>query len=539
MKKFTNLMLALSLAATAGAVNIQIDFTPEADYAYPVTGHVEFREGTNDWGNAYPNLYFHLPDRNLDADGNKIVDRCDYSLTISGPDSFVSTATCATTPGADVADSHAWCHNGVIPSGVELSIKVVATVKFVDSSRDNLVEVFNGTFTTPEEPEIDPTKLLFNGVSAANFVRTGSTTGTLDITVNAQYFQSVDYFHVFAVRGALAGENGDQTLGETDINPNDGLTVTLPLENMLEDQTTTVWYKAYAVMKDGSHTNTMQGAIGCNTHLTPKANLVYNLIAGYEANGYIATFNYYIELEDADGLEVEKVRVWADKPGNITFAEANTIMGTLEFPVENEDHGVWFKGQVTFSNGETVTVRPNDFGLTLTKLQTVSVNNFTVDSFELDGTTATVNYTIDASHGDNYRMHLHHFEVYAMVIDEPQQPEEPVMLRPYAVQGAIASVMDDGKSGSLTIEGLPDNSTTKLQLYALPVMHDGSEGTAVAHAGEPLAFSVGNSTTAIESVSTAEGPVEYFNLSGVPVDNPAAGLFIRRQGNSVSKVLVR
>ena len=34
-------------------------------------------------------------------------------------------------------------------------------------------------------------------------------------------------------------------------------------------------------------------------------------------------------------------------------------------------------------------------------------------------------------------------------------------------------------------------------------------------------------------------PVEYFNLQGVRVAEPAAGLYIRRQGNNVAKVMVK
>ena len=37
----------------------------------------------------------------------------------------------------------------------------------------------------------------------------------------------------------------------------------------------------------------------------------------------------------------------------------------------------------------------------------------------------------------------------------------------------------------------------------------------------------------------ANAPVEYYNLQGVRVEEPAAGLYIRRQGNNVSKVLVK
>lgn len=49
------------------------------------------------------------------------------------------------------------------------------------------------------------------------------------------------------------------------------------------------------------------------------------------------------------------------------------------------------------------------------------------------------------------------------------------------------------------------------------------------------------SQSAIETVeiSDEDAPVEYFNLQGIRVDNPSAGLYIRRQGSNVSKVLVR
>jgi hypothetical protein len=43
---------------------------------------------------------------------------------------------------------------------------------------------------------------------------------------------------------------------------------------------------------------------------------------------------------------------------------------------------------------------------------------------------------------------------------------------------------------------------------------------------------------AVDAVDNA-APVEYFNLQGQRVMNPANGLFIRRQGNQVTKVVVR
>ncbi|MDE5554908.1 MAG: hypothetical protein K2J10_06970, partial [Muribaculaceae bacterium] len=53
---------------------------------------------------------------------------------------------------------------------------------------------------------------------------------------------------------------------------------------------------------------------------------------------------------------------------------------------------------------------------------------------------------------------------------------------------------------------------------------------------------VGNSEiSGIESVTNDnnDAPVEYFNLQGLRVNEPSNGIFIRRQGNKVTKVLVK
>jgi hypothetical protein len=54
-----------------------------------------------------------------------------------------------------------------------------------------------------------------------------------------------------------------------------------------------------------------------------------------------------------------------------------------------------------------------------------------------------------------------------------------------------------------------------------------------------LMFDEAVSSVANIAVESAEGNVEYFNLQGVRVANPANGIFIRRAGNSVQKVLVK
>ncbi|MDE5904870.1 MAG: hypothetical protein K2H27_05880, partial [Duncaniella sp.] len=48
----------------------------------------------------------------------------------------------------------------------------------------------------------------------------------------------------------------------------------------------------------------------------------------------------------------------------------------------------------------------------------------------------------------------------------------------------------------------------------------------------------GDDTTSIIGIGadSNDAPVEYFNLNGLRVENPSNGIFIRRQGDKVTKV---
>lgn len=43
----------------------------------------------------------------------------------------------------------------------------------------------------------------------------------------------------------------------------------------------------------------------------------------------------------------------------------------------------------------------------------------------------------------------------------------------------------------------------------------------------------------VEADADINAPVEYFNLQGQPVANPSNGIYIRRQGSKVAKVIIR
>lgn len=97
------------------------------------------------------------------------------------------------------------------------------------------------------------------------------------------------------------------------------------------------------------------------------------------------------------------------------------------------------------------------------------------------------------------------------------------------------------KQGDTTFAGYNQFSIT------LPTEYEGAKFDVVAIIGcyngnlqvQPISIEA-NGSSAISDINIDENaPVEYFNLQGIRVANPENGLYIRRQGNTVSKVIIR
>jgi hypothetical protein len=56
-----------------------------------------------------------------------------------------------------------------------------------------------------------------------------------------------------------------------------------------------------------------------------------------------------------------------------------------------------------------------------------------------------------------------------------------------------------------------------------------------------VVIDVNGTVTGVENISVdnENAPVEFFNLNGVRVSGTTPGLYIRRQGNKATKVVVR
>ena len=87
--------------------------------------------------------------------------------------------------------------------------------------------------------------------------------------------------------------------------------------------------------------------------------------------------------------------------------------------------------------------------------------------------------------------------------------------------------------------------TIKLTDEDVEQLTDGAANQSLMLVGENITVTKvelvpSTGTVGVDNVAVEENaPVEYYNLQGVKVSNPASGIYVVRQGNKVSKVLVK
>lgn len=99
-------------------------------------------------------------------------------------------------------------------------------------------------------------------------------------------------------------------------------------------------------------------------------------------------------------------------------------------------------------------------------------------------------------------------------------------------EGAAATEWPEGLTFSSGYVWTPSQDTNVFFL------ENNAESGPVAFTYAKVVFS--NTPTGINGISSdVDAPVEYYNLNGVRVSEPADGIFIRRQGSKVSKVVLK
>lgn len=93
----------------------------------------------------------------------------------------------------------------------------------------------------------------------------------------------------------------------------------------------------------------------------------------------------------------------------------------------------------------------------------------------------------------------------------------------------------------ITVEGDTYKYTVPAQVLntIITVTPYNAEGEKLADRAASVMLVNADTTGVIDVTVAGEGEIEYFNLQGVRIANPESGLYIRRQGNQVSKVYLR
>lgn len=111
------------------------------------------------------------------------------------------------------------------------------------------------------------------------------------------------------------------------------------------------------------------------------------------------------------------------------------------------------------------------------------------------------------------------------------------------IKGSLPAAMQKGTKYNYTTT-LPLNKVAKIEnCHVVAMIINTSTGQIENAAKVAVEIQTGDSgdddPSGIVELDSSEQPVEYYNLQGVRVENPSNGIFIRRQGASVTKELIR
>ena len=78
------------------------------------------------------------------------------------------------------------------------------------------------------------------------------------------------------------------------------------------------------------------------------------------------------------------------------------------------------------------------------------------------------------------------------------------------------------------------NNNEVMKVFSLPRENN----VVVTDATSKYSFNVESKVTYVSSIAAEEQEAEYYNLQGVKVENPSGGIFIKKQGKKVTKVVL-
>lgn len=478
----TGLLLAAMLAVPSvmQAENLDITFD-QGTYEYPLRGFVEYQGD----GNSYPNFWVQMPNFNSTkpeaaADGERVLKDGTLALTITGPENFSYTNTITTNPGFPAAESHAWCHIGVLSNPGEYTMTVKLTLNYEDATKQPLVEDFTGKFTVPA---LTPSVRL-NGA----LVQSDGTTAR--INYNAELLNYTGAATYLIELFDNAGATG--TPVQTKTTAADGFDIA---------GLTPGTHYAYTIRATAN-------ASGLNVEpktltfqwdqkaLAPKINYTLNPTA----TG--SDFVYNIDAAGYQANQIQSVLVALLKGGEAFTTDAEfhstTMEGTIPVNFNGDNFTVWLKAELTLTDGTKVQVLPYDQAITLLKSTDKPVINLgiSVGQFTRTGATSgTLPYTITAS-GDLDK--VDHYVVWAARVGDEN----------------MNVTITKNLEGVLNLDVLPANATTQIWPKVKVVYTTGGESepvqteTTVSTVAQDMPVISLNVTNPVAQSSTS-GTVDY------------------------------
>ncbi|MCH5325740.1 MAG: hypothetical protein J1E29_00890 [Duncaniella sp.] len=254
-----------------------------------------------------------------------------------------------------------------------------------------------------------------------------------------------------------------------------------------------------------------------------------------------ALFNGYIEFEEAEQIDLE------DEPLPYTFTLTDEMIGLvsitgwatkegLEDSEELEDYmfnvveapetpqtvtaTVIMKDQedLTYGKDKTITWVSQDKALEFSTIATITGNTYPTKTSEKDG--------------NNLRIYNSNGNVITVTAPEGYS----FITASYVLGTAANHVAINGTDCSET-----DNTYTfedKATSFELTSVNSNSNKNSDVVSMTFVLAAIGD-TTSLSEIETVEAEAVYYDLMGRRVENPAGGLYIRKQGSTVTKVIVK
>ena len=180
------------------------------------------------------------------------------------------------------------------------------------------------------------------------------------------------------------------------------------------------------------------------------------------------------------------------------------------------DYTIWCKGTTICVNGIGYVLPP--VVAPEAPVAKVGEEEVTDNAIELTGENKVVKITAqNEEHNVYYRFEAEESEVEALLLLDTDNSIEH--------EGKVYAIVPE--------EGVELSEAGTLLFFAHdPATDLRSEVTAITVTGQ-------GKTSGVAGIGNDVDGVEYYNLQGVRVNNPQNGVYIRRQGNTVSKILVK